>query len=111
MKITAKLWIGILLLALLSPLGLILPEYFKAGSAWGEWGVQELKNVVGYIPGGLAKLSTLWNAPLPDYSLRPSQEQGLMHLSFGYIISAIVGIAMVVIVALLIGKKLTKKGD
>ncbi len=38
MKITTKFLIGIAVLIVLSPLGLILPEHFKAGSAWGEWG-------------------------------------------------------------------------
>ena len=32
-------------LALLSPLGLILPRIMNAGAAWGEWGVDEIKNV------------------------------------------------------------------
>ena len=38
MRTTSKLWLGVIILAFLSPLGLLLPEYFKAGDAWGEWG-------------------------------------------------------------------------
>ena len=109
MKTSTKLWIGIILLIILSPLGLILPEHFKAGAAWGEWGIKEIKEFVGYIPKGLAKLASLWNAPLPDYAFKGWEEEGLAHLSVAYIISAIVGISVVVLVILLIGKKLTKQ--
>jgi hypothetical protein len=111
MKITTKLWIGIAILIILSPLGLILPEHFKAGSAWGEWGVEEIKELVGYVPKGLEKLANLWNAPLPDYAFKGWEEKGLPHLSFAYIISAIIGIALIVIFVLLIGKFLVQKDD
>ena len=111
MKITTKLWIGIATLIVLSPLGLIMPERFKAGAAWGEWGADEVQVLVGYIPNGLAKLSTLWNAPVPDYAFKGWEEKGLSHLSFAYIISAIVGIALVSIAAWFIGKTLARKGD
>jgi cobalt/nickel transport protein len=109
MKTTTKLWIGIGLLILLSPLGLILPEYFKAGDAWGEWGVDSIKKLVGYIPQGLEKLSSMWSAPIPDYAFKGWEEKGLPHLSFAYIISAIAGVVIVVLVILLIGKILAKK--
>lgn len=111
MKITTKLWIGMAILILLSPLGLILPEHFKAGSAWGEWGVDEIQELVGYIPQGLEKLSSLWNAPMPAYAFRGWEEKGLAHLSFAYIISAIIGIGVTVLVIMAIGKFLAKKGD
>jgi cobalt/nickel transport protein len=111
MKITTKLWIGLLVLILLSPLGLFLPEHFKAGSAWGEWGLKETKELVGYIPQGLEKLASLWNAPIPDYAFKGWQDKGLPHLSLAYIISAIVGICLTVILILLIGKFLVKKND
>lgn len=111
MKISTKLWIGLGILVILCPLGLILPEHFKAGAAWGEWGIDEIKELVGYVPKGLEKLSSLWNAPLPDYAFKGWEEKGLTHLSFAYIISAVVGIIIVVAVALLIGKLLSKKGD
>lgn len=109
MKITTKLWIGIAILIVLSPLGLILPERFNAGGAWGEWGADEIQALVGYIPNGLAKLSPLWTAPIPDYSFNGWEEKGLSHLSFAYIISAVVGTAFVSVLAWFIGKSLTKK--
>ena len=111
MKLTVKLWIGIAILIVLSPLGLLLPEHFKAGSAWGEWGADEMRELVGYIPKGLAKLSGLWQAPLPDYAFKGWEEKGLPALSFAYIISAVIGIVVVVLLALIIGKILSKKGD
>ena len=94
MKTTAKLWIGILVLAIISPLGLILAEYFKAGPGFGE-----------------SKILVLWKAPMPDYSFSCLAEKGLLHLSLAYIISAIVGIVITVLVVFAIGRKLTKKGS
>ena len=109
MKITTKLWIGLGILIVLSPLGLILPEHFKAGSAWGEWGTEEMQKLMGYIPKGLEKLSSVWNAPMPDYAFKGWEEKGLSHLSFAYIMSAILGIAIVVGIVILVGKLLVKK--
>jgi len=111
MKMATKLWIGIASLIILSPLGLLLPEYFKANAAWGEWGIDEIKALVGYVPLGMAKLSELWRAPMPDYTFQGWEEKGLAHASFTYIISAIVGIALTVAAAWFIGRKLTKKED
>ena len=67
-KSQKKLWIGLLILSLLTPLGIILPEKFKAGGAWGEWGPEELEKLIGYVPKGLKRLADLWKAPVPDYN-------------------------------------------
>lgn len=109
MKLTSKLWLGIALLVLLSPLGLILPEHFKAGEAWGEWGIDSIKELAGYVPKGLEKLSSLWRAPVPDYAFRGWEEKGLPRLSLAYIVSAVLGIAAVAVIVLLIGKMLSRK--
>lgn len=111
MKITTKFWIGMVILILLSPLGVILPEHFKAGSAWGEWGADEIQKLIGYVPQGLAKLAGLWNAPMPDYAFKGWEEKGLSYLSFAYIVSAVLGIVIIVAVIYLIGKLLTSEGD
>jgi hypothetical protein len=111
MKTVNKLWTGLTILIILSPLGLILPEHFKAGAAWGEWGADEMQKLVGYIPQGLEKLSSLWSAPIPDYAFKGWEEKGLPHLSFAYIISAVLGIAIVVGIVLLLGKILSGKSD
>lgn len=106
-----KLWIGIGILIILSPLGLFLPELFRAGDAWGEWGINGIKELVGYVPPGLEKLSGLWVAPIPGYAFKGWEEKGLPSLSVAYIFSAIIGIVITVLSVLLIGKFLTKKGD
>jgi hypothetical protein len=109
MRTISKLWIGIGILIALSPLGLLLPERFKAGDAWGEWGIETIKELVGYIPKGLEKLSTVWSAPMPDYAFKGAEEKGLLVLSFEYIISAILGIALVAVIAIILGKALSRK--
>ena len=109
MKLTTKLFIALGVCILCSPLGLILPDRFKAGSAWGEWGADEMEKLVGYVPQGLARLGELWKAPMPDYAFKGWEEKSLTHLSLAYIISALVGVALIVLVICLIGKCLIKK--
>ena len=109
MKTITKFWIGIVVLIILSPLGLILPDHFKAGSAWGEWGADEMRQMVGYIPKGLAKLSSLWSAPIPDYAFKGWEQKPLASLSLAYIFSAIVGIIICVGVIFILGKFISKK--
>jgi hypothetical protein len=109
MKTAAKLWIGLAVLAALSPLGLLLPEHFKAGDAWGEWGAAALGELSGYIPRGLEKFSALWNAPIPDYAFRGWEERSLMDLSISYIASALIGILACAGLAFLLGKFLSRK--
>ncbi|MFA5092927.1 MAG: PDGLE domain-containing protein [Candidatus Omnitrophota bacterium] len=109
MKLINKLWILLGIVVVISPLGLILPEHFKAGSAWGEWGADEMKELVGYIPQGLEKLSTLWSAPIPDYAFKGWEEKPIVALSFAYISSAIIGVIICVGIVLILGKFLSKK--
>jgi hypothetical protein len=111
MKVTTKLWIALAILVILSPVGLILQEHFKAGSAWGEWGADEIRKLAGYIPQGLEKLASLWSAPIPDYVFKGWEDKGLPRLSFAYIISAVVGIVATVILVIAIGRILIKKED
>ena len=111
MKVTTKLWMGLAILIILSPAGLILPEHFKAGSAWGEWGADEMQKLVGYIPQGLERLSSLWSAPIPDYAFKGWEEKGLPQLSFAYIISAVTGIVITVLVVWFLGRILARKDD
>ena len=108
MEITTKLWIGLTALIILSPLGLFLPVYFKAGSAWGEWESSEILKLLGYVPLGLNKLSTVWNSPMPDYVFKGWENRSLAHLSISYIVSAIFGVLVIVCVVFLLGKFLSK---
>ena len=104
-----KIWIGLLMLVVLSPLGLVLPEYFKTGAAWGEWSGNQIQEFVGYIPRGLAKLAGLCNAPMPGYVFKGWEEKGLLQQSFAYIFSGFIGLSLVVLIVIIIGKFLAKK--
>jgi len=87
----------------LVPLGLI-----ARGTAFGEWGIDELEEKIGYVPEGLSRLSTVWQAPLPDYALL-GQGDTILSQAPGYYISAIIGVAVVVAITYLITKVLIKK--
>jgi cobalt/nickel transport protein len=110
MTMTKKLWIGIGILALLSPLGLIIPALFNAGGAWGEWGIDLIKKIAGFVPEGMKRLAGPGKAPLPGYAL-PGQGTGLVNESFGYVFSAVTGIALVAAVMYLLAKLLVRKKD
>lgn len=86
---------------LLSPLGLL-----ASGTAYGEWGTDEVKQILGYVPEGMAHYADKWHALLPDYSL-PRLGDGFASQSLGYILSALVGI-VVISGLILISAKLTK---
>jgi cobalt/nickel transport system permease protein len=84
------LWITLGVLIVISPLGLLAP-----GTAWGEWGTEQFASLgLKFIPTGLASLSSLWSAPLPDYDL-----PALGNTNMGYILSAAVGIILIAIIA------------
>ncbi len=97
-----KLWTGLLVLAILAPLGVIVPERFKAGGAWGEWKPGELEKLVGYMPEGLRRLADLWKAPFRDYSVGGGDSAALRILS--YTASGLVGILAVGLVIYLIAR-------
>ena len=93
-----KLWVALVVLAVVSPLGLLAP-----GTAWGEWGTEELARM-GFkaIPEGIARLSGVWGAPLQGYNL-----PALGNSNLGYILSAFMGILVVSVVAWLFARILT----
>jgi hypothetical protein len=109
MKSTVKLWIGVAALILLCPLGLIIPAKFGAGSAWGEWSSEEIKKLVGYVPSGVSRLGELWKAPMPDYAFKGQEGAPIHTLSVSYIISGVVGVIIVTLIAILLGKALAKR--
>ncbi|MBF0570675.1 MAG: PDGLE domain-containing protein [Candidatus Omnitrophica bacterium] len=111
MTLIKKLCFGLAALVFLSPLGLIFPACFKACPAWGEWGTGELQKMAGYLPQGLAQMSELWKAPMPDYAFKGWEAKGLAHLSLAYIIAAITGIALIIGIILLLGKIFVKDND
>ena len=112
MTTTKKLWISIGVLALLSPLGLIIPSLFGSGGAWGEWGAEEFNKLIGYVPEGMQKLAHLWKSPLKDYAV-PGHAQGLARRGLGYVLTAFIGIALTAgfayLIASVLGRKNRKK--
>ena len=103
-----KLWVGIGVLALLSPLGLILPSLFKAEGAWGEWSLKEVERIIKFAPQGMKRLAGIWKAPLPDYTV-PGQRTGMVGESLGYLFAAIIGIALVAGIMYLLAKLLARR--
>lgn len=73
------------------PLGLL-----ATGTAWGEWGADEIAEIVvggkalGYTPAGLENGWSL-AVPMPDYALEGMNEV------VAYILSAVIGVALLVI--------------
>lgn len=94
---------GMITMVVLTPIGLI-----ATGTAWGEWGSDELKEKIGYIPQGLSSLSELWKAWMPDYSI-PGLEGSFFSSSVGYIASAVIGILLIGFVTYLTSKMVTKE--
>jgi cobalt/nickel transport system permease protein len=90
------------LLIAATPLGLI-----ATAPAWGEWGAEEIAEVVtngsalGYTPSGLLNGWTL-ESIMPDYSL-----EGMNEIA-AYILSAVIGVALLIIIfkllSLLLGR-------
>jgi len=92
-RLTKTFLVIVAVMAILSPLGILL--VWNYGDAWGEWDVSTVEGMVGQKLPGMEKLAGVWNhAVLPDYNV-PGWED-MLHASVGYIISAVVGIALVV---------------
>jgi cobalt/nickel transport protein len=88
-----KLWLGLLIMALLSPLGILLPEKFNAVGAWGEWGTDQLDRLLGYVPEGIRKLADLWKAPIPDYNFGGEGASMIIQV-ISYIASGMLGVLL-----------------
>jgi cobalt/nickel transport system permease protein len=104
---TRSFWLGLAVLMIFTPLGLL-----AAGIAWGEWGPADFKDAAvrqeiaqasgnvappEQVPQGLEHLSRIWTAPIPDYAPSFMQNE-----SFGYIMSALVGGGLIILLFLLI---------
>jgi cobalt/nickel transport protein len=104
-----KLWIGLLIMVLLTPLGILLPEKFKAEEAWGEWGTDRLEKLVGYIPEGLKKIADLWKAPIPDYNFGGEGASMTVQV-ISYIVSGLIGITVCTIIFLIVSRFIARHG-
>ncbi len=111
------LLIGMALLLVCVPLGLL-----ATGSAWGEWGADEIQADVGYVPAGMDRYSGLWTGILPDYAFPAAEEadtgeepagavslEGVRESAPAYIISGVVGLALVSGIAWFSARLLTRR--
>jgi hypothetical protein len=98
-----KLWAGLVVMGLLSPLGVFLPYYFGAEDAWGEWSAEKLREMIGYVPAGLEKLAYLWKAPIADYN--PGGEGASIWIqALWYIFSGMFGVIIAGCVAYMLAR-------
>lgn len=101
-RVAKRLWVGIALLLVLTPLGLL-----AAGSAWGEWSPSDFAdpatrtaiteasgkhNLPEAPPKGLDRLSRVWTAPISHYA-----PAFMKSAAFGYVMSAMIGSGLIVI--------------
>lgn len=85
------------ILIVLSPLGLL-----AGGAAWGEWATEEIEALVGFVPAGM-EATTTWSGPLPEYEIA-----GLSP-TVSYILSALIGCALVGLTVWLVGRFITRR--
>ena len=91
----------------MTPLGLL-----ATGTAWGEWGADEIGAVVsglggsplGFVPQGMAK-GFSFEALMPDYAI-----SGLPDVA-GYILSAVFGVAIMIILFKIISSVIKDKAN
>jgi hypothetical protein len=103
-KLVRNLAIGLALLIIFAPLGLL-----AVGETFGEWGSEELKEKLGFVPLGLEKLSALWNAPFPDYVFPGGENSESMSVSvIADILSAVIGVVICGGLLYFVGKKVAK---
>ena len=101
-KIVRNLAIGLLLLIIFAPLGLL-----AVGETFGEWGPDELQEKLGFVPPGLEELSGIWNAPMPDYAF-PGGGESMTVSAAAYILSAVIGVVVCGGLLYFVGKKVAK---
>jgi cobalt/nickel transport system permease protein len=107
-SVTRPLWIALAVLMILTPVGIL-----AAGYAWGEWSPADFSNPQarefiastsgGQVPpadapAGLQRLSSFWTAPMPHYA-----PPFLKSATFGYLLSAMTGAGMIILIFLLAG--------
>lgn len=100
-----KIYAIAVLIILLTPIGLLAP-----GSAWGEWGLDEIKSMIGYVPSGMSHFSEVIKAILPDYSI-PGFSNNFLQSAVGYIFSAVVGIGTILIIFAILGRIMGKPAE
>ncbi len=84
-KTSKPLYYLLMALIVFVPIGLL-----ASGTAWGEWGNEELQSMLGYVPSGILNGFSL-NTLIPDYEM-----SGLSSV-LGYYLSAILGVGILII--------------
>jgi cobalt/nickel transport system permease protein len=106
---TRPLWAALAILMVLTPLGIL-----AAGSAWGEWAPRDFSDstrrsqivsassnasLPAQAPAGLERLASFWTAPMPRYAPPLLKSAG-----WGYLLSAITGTGVIILLFLAIGR-------
>jgi cobalt/nickel transport system permease protein len=109
-------WIGLGVLLALTPLGIL-----AGGAAWGEWSASDFADPsvrqeiaaasLGHAapdapPQGLERLGSLWTAPIADYA-----PAWVSSPAVGYLLSAMFGTGVVILVAIAIGRLAQRSPD
>ncbi len=100
-KVVKNLAIGLGLLILLAPFGLLV-----VGETFGEWSKEEVKGKLGFVPIGLEHLSSIWSAPMPNYAF-PNDESQIDAVA-AYILSGIIGVVACICLLYFAGKRFAK---
>jgi hypothetical protein len=103
-----KLWMGLGLLILMSPLGLLFLRQLRLAAPGGEWGSEELKSMLGHVPTRLenyrdfeSDLARLFDAGLQSPG-RPRQPTSLC---------GVIGASVIVAICLGLGRWLSMAED
>lgn len=100
-----KAVVGLVILALLTPLGLL-----ASGTAWGEWSSEEIAAQIGFIPAGMEQFSSFWqHTILPDYSIT-GYDQNFWQQVLGYLLSAFIGLLLIGVLAYIF-HRIFRKGE
>ena len=108
-KLQRKILIALIILSVVTPIGIFLPVLFNTGNAWGEWSAETVKELIGYIPQGLAKYAGTQKAPLAGYTFN-GNDSSLIHQSGYYIVCGIIGAMTTMIVTLILSKLIVRNG-
>lgn len=90
------LWGVLAVLVVLTPIGLIY-----SATPWGEWGMEEIRGLAGYLPQGMERIGGMWRGLLPGYNVAGS---GRVWSAVFYAVSAAIGSSVVVAVIYLWGR-------
>lgn len=100
----ARGWTALIALAVLTPIGIL-----AIGTAWGEWDLDSIKELVGFAPDGLRDAQEKRHeAPFPDYEFPGLSGEG-WRSGAGTILSALIGAGLAAAAAIGIGR-LVKHG-